>query len=107
MPKYTLTLTWLTADNPDRYVGGVLVGGANYRRLQAIQVANQYSVTDPNGNQFHPYNQFITNQQNGAQWQVLGSDTNICSMIRTWTNYNPPYVRVTNGPANCTPMPPV
>jgi hypothetical protein len=58
MPQYTLTLTWLTADNPDRYDGnGNLAGGAHYRRLQAITVAKKWHVTDPAGHPFHPYNQ--------------------------------------------------
>jgi len=102
MPDYTLTLTWKTANNADQYnAQGDLIHGAHFRRIQAIEVAKQNDVRDPNNHKFHPYSQFIIEQANGAQWQVSGTDANICAMIKEWKKHN--FVDVTGGPKNCPP----
>jgi hypothetical protein len=102
MPQYTLTLKWLTANNTDTYDGqGNLNGGAHYRRLKAITVANQNKVTDPSGHKFHPYSRYIAELADGAVWQVSGTDAHICAMIKVWTGFNK--VSVAGGPQNCPP----
>jgi hypothetical protein len=91
MPAYTLTIAWKQPSyGVDTYdpSTGALNGGPHYRRLMAIAVAVQYSVTDPLGHQFHPYSPYIAEVPNvGAQWRVLGTDKNICTMIAAWCRH--------------------